>query len=106
PSITAPISAGSDVAAWVKSGATDAAQRVGMSQKSSGPVLRITVRQIAISENVARRSGFEGRISITAELARKGGGTCWQDRFEGASENYGYSGSAENYQETLNHALD
>jgi hypothetical protein len=25
---------------------------------------------------------------------------------EGSSENYGYAGSIENYQETLNHALD
>ena len=106
PSISAPISASSDVTAWVKTGASDAAQRVGISQKSNGPVLRITVRQIVLSEDVARRSGYEGRISISAELVRKGGGTCWQDRFEGASENYGYSGTAENYQETLNHALD
>jgi len=106
PSISAPISASSDVATWVKAGAADAAQRVGISQKSSAPVLRITVRQIVLSENVARRSGYEGRISITAELVRKGDGVCWQDRFEGSSENYGYSGTAENYQETLNHALD
>ena len=106
PSIFAPISASSDVRAWVKAGAAEATQRVGISQKSSGPVLRITVRQIVVSEDVARRSGYEGRISISAELKRKSGGVCWQDRFEGASENYGYSGTAENYQETLNHALD
>ena len=106
PSISAPISASSDVAAWVKAGAADAAQRVGISQKSSGAVLWITVRQIVLSENVARRSGYEGRISITAELVRKGDGVCWQDRVEGSSENYGYSGTPENYQETLNHALD
>jgi hypothetical protein len=43
---------------------------------------------------------------ISAELVRKGGGVCWQDHVEGASENYGYSGTAANYQETLNHALD
>ena len=106
PSITAPISAGSDVAAWVKTGAAAAVQQVGISQKSGGPVLRITVRQINVSEDVARRSGFEGRIILAVELARRGGGTCWQDQTEGTSENYGYSGRADNYQETLNHALD
>jgi hypothetical protein len=47
-----------------------------------------------------------GRIVLSAELVRKGGGVCWQDRTEGASENYGYSGATDNYQETLNHALD
>jgi len=74
--------------------------------KSGAPVLRLSVRQIMTSENIARRSGFEGRILISAELVRKGGGVCWQDRVEGSSENYGYSGGTENYQETLNHALD
>ncbi len=106
PSITAPLSTASDVAGWMKAGAVNAAQRVGINQKAGGATLRITVRQIAVSENVARRSGFEGRLLISAELLRKGGGVCWQDRIEGTSENYGYSGSNENYEETLNHALD
>ncbi len=106
PSITAPVTASSDVAAWVKAGAAAAAQRAGINQTAGGAVLRLSVRQIATSENVARRSGFEGRIVLSAELVRKGGGVCWQDRTEGTSENYGYSGAVDNYQETLNHALD
>jgi hypothetical protein len=106
PSTTAQVSVSSDVKAWVRSGAEASVQRVGIQQKPTGAVLRLTVRQITTNENVARRSGYEGRVLISAELARKGGGTCWQDRIEGASENYGYSGTVENYQETLNHALD
>jgi len=106
PSITAPVSAASDVRVWVRAGAEASAQRVGIRQNPGGPVLRLTIRGINTSEDVARRSGYEGRILISAELARRSGGICWQDRFEGASENYGYSGTADNYQETLNHALD
>lgn len=106
PSITAPLSTSSDVAGWMKAGAVNAAQRAGINQTAGGPILRLTVRQITVAENVARRSGFEGRLLISAELVRKGGGVCWQDRIEGTSENYGYSGANENYQETLNHALD
>ena len=106
PAITAPVTASSDVAAWVRAGASAAAQRVGINQTSGGPILRLSVRQIMTSENVARRSGYEGRIVLSAELVRRGGGVCWQDRTEGASENYGYSGAVDNYQETLNHALD
>ncbi len=106
PSITAPLTTSSEVAGWARAGAAEAAQKSGIPQKTSGPILRITVRQIVVSENVARRSGFEGRIQIAAELLRKGGGICWQDQFEGTSENYGYSGRNDNYQETLNHALD
>jgi hypothetical protein len=106
PSITAPIDTGSEVAAWVRTGATSATQRAGIKEKKNGPVLRITVRQINLNENVARRSGYDGRIVLSVQLTRRGGGVCWEEQIEGASENYGYSGSAENYQETLNHALD
>ena len=106
PSVTAPLTTSSEVPVWVKTGAAGAAQRAGIKETASAPILRLTVRQIGVSENVARRSGFEGRIEISAELVRKGGATCWQDRFEGTSENYGYSGQNDNYQETLNHALD
>ena len=107
PSVSAPVSVSSDVAAWVRDGATETARQAGITLKKSGaPVLRLTVRQITTSENIARRSGYEGRIVISAELARKSGGNCWQDRVEGSSENYGYSGTTDNYQETLNHALD
>src|SRR5436190_16238099 len=80
PSVTAPVSASSDVKGWIRSGAEASVQRVGIKQKATGPVLRLNVRQIVTSENVARRSGYEARIVITAELVRKGGGTCWQDR--------------------------
>jgi len=106
PSITAPVSTSSDVAAWVRTGALETLRRAGVAQNATGPVLRLIVRQIVTTEDVARRSGYEGRILLTAELRRKGGSTCWQDKIEGASENYGYSGTADNYQETLNHSLD
>ncbi len=96
----------SDVADWVRSGAEDALRRAGASVgKSGAPTLRLTVDQINTSENVLHRSGYEGRIVMTAELT-KGGTSCWKDRLDGFAENYGYAGSIQNYQETLNHALD
>ena len=106
PSITAPVSVSSDVAAWVRTGTLETLRNAGIADSANGPVLRLTVRQIVTTEDVARRSGYEGRIILTAQLRRKGGNPCWQGNIEGASENYGYSGTAENYQETLNHALD
>ena len=106
PSVTAAVSTSSDVAAWVRTGATETLRRAGIAHSTNGPVLRLTVRQIVTTEDVARRSGYEGRILIRAELRGRGGNSCWQDKIEGSSENYGYSGTAENYQETLNHALD
>jgi hypothetical protein len=45
-------------------------------------------------------------MTITAALVNASGRTCWQESFNSSAENYGYAGSVENYQETLNHALD
>jgi uncharacterized lipoprotein YajG len=103
---SAAVTTTSDVADWVRSGAEDALRRAGASLgKSGAPTLRLTVDQINTTENVLHRSGYEGRIVMSAELT-KGGTSCWKDRLDGFAENYGYAGSIENYQETLNHALD
>jgi hypothetical protein len=105
-SAPAAVTTTSDVAEWVRSGASDALRRAGANvTKSGAPVLRLTVDQINTTENVLHRSGYEGRIVIGAELT-KDGTSCWKDRLDGFAENYGYAGSIENYQETLNHALD
>jgi hypothetical protein len=104
----APVTAASDVAAWVRAGAMEVLKQSGVSLgKPGAPVLRIAIEQIRTNENVVHRSGYDGRIMISGKLSKKGGGSvCWSDRADGESENYGYAGSVENYQETLNHALD
>jgi uncharacterized lipoprotein YajG len=103
----AEVTAASDVAEWVQTGAVEALKRAGaMSTKSNAATLNLSVESIVTSENVLHRSGYEGRIVISAELSGSNGASCWKERLEGFSENYGYSGSVENYQETLNHALD
>ncbi len=61
---------------------------------------------IRTSENIWHRSGYEAKIARSARLRSPSGKTCWEGSAEGASNNYGYFGSIENYQETLNGALD
>lgn len=100
----AAVTTTSDVAEWVKTGADAALARAGVAN-GRGPELELRVEQITTSENVLHRSGYEGRITLAAEV-RSGGAACWKGRVEGYAENYGYAGSTENYQETLNHALD
>jgi len=105
-SATAAVTTTSDVADWVRNGASDALRLAGANVgKPGAPTLRLSVDQINTTENVLHRSGYEGRIVMSAELTR-GGTSCWKDRLDGFAENYGYAGSIENYQETLNHALD
>lgn len=104
---TAPVTAASDVAAWVRSGLENCLKQGGVAVgKAGGPVLRVTVDSIKTDESVFHRAQYDGRIMLTAQLIAAGGSSCWKEQVDGFSENYGYAGSAENYQETLNHALD
>ncbi|HUP48780.1 MAG TPA: hypothetical protein VNA04_08310 [Thermoanaerobaculia bacterium] len=102
------VTAGGDVAAWVRSGVDVALRRARMNVGAAArPALVITVEQVWTEESVYRRAEYDGRVVLLAELRTpRGGGACWRERVDGFAENYGYAGSAENYQETLNHALD
>jgi len=104
---TADVTTTASITDWVRSGAAAMYQRGNVSMAASGrPSLHLRIDQIATNENVLHRAGYDGRVVISAELRGSGGNVCWKDRVEGASENYGYAGSVDNYNETLNHALD
>ena len=102
----ASVTASTDIAGWVRDGVESALKRAGVGSNAGGPILHVTIDQITTSENVLHRAGYEGRVILSAELRGANGQTCWKDRADGFAENYGYAGSVENYQETLNHALD
>jgi hypothetical protein len=102
----AAVTTTSDVPAWVTAGVESAVKRAGVAMKAGAPVLAIAIDQITTSENVLHRSGYEAHISVSAELRSANGTSCWKGHADGSAENYGYAGSTENYQETLNHALD
>jgi len=107
PSAVAPVTASTDIAAWVREGFESTLEHAGAHVGGKGSVLHVRIEQITTNENVLHRAGYDGRIALSLELLPPGGGpACWSDRAEGSSENYGYAGSIENYQETLNHALD
>jgi uncharacterized lipoprotein YajG len=107
PGAVAAVTASTDIAAWVKEGFESTLQKAGVPVAGKGSVLHVRVDLITTNENVLHRSGYDGRIALSLELLpAAGGAACWSDRAEGSSENYGYAGSIENYQETLNHALD
>jgi uncharacterized lipoprotein YajG len=104
-----PVTASSDVSEWLRTGVEEALRTNGVSLARSGaPVLRIEIERIRTFENVYRRAGYEARISLSAAIAAQGetDSACWIRQSNGHAENYGYAGTAENYEETLNHALD
>ncbi len=103
----ADVTAVSDVASWAEAGAEEIVRRSGIELGTSGASsLRLSIQRIAMVENVYRRAGYEARIAVDAELVNAVEQSCWQGHAEESASNYGYEGSVENYQETLNHALD
>ena len=103
---TAEVNASSDAAGWVHEGVQSFLTQNGINIGSRGPRLEVSLDSLSTSENVWHRSSYRAGIAITAHLQGASGKVCWQNTSQGKGGNYGYSGSNENYQETLNEALD
>jgi hypothetical protein len=104
--LKADVTAASDPAVWVRDGMQSYLSRNGLTPTAGGPKLLIDLRVLRTEENIWHRSGYAAKISLIARLQSASGKTCMEQPVEGKGGNYGYSGSIENYQETLNSALD
>lgn len=78
----------------------------GVTVPGKGPKLLVSIDSLHTSESIWHRSSYDATIAITGRLEASSGKVCWKETTQGMSSNYGYSGSIENYQETLNSALD
>ena len=104
--LKADVTAASDPAVWVHDGMQAFLARHAIDLRPSGPKLLVELRLLRTQENIWHRSGYEANIGLTARLQSPSGKICAEQAVEGKGGNYGYSGSIENYQETLNNALD
>lgn len=104
--LKAEVTAGTDPARWIQFGVEGFLNANGVKITSQGPALILNLESLRTSENIYHRSGYEARIQLGAALKSPSGKVCWQESQDGKAGNYGYSGSIENYQETLNSALD
>ena len=103
----AEVTTDSNVAEWVTSGVMEGLKNSAATLAVEGkPVLHISIEQISTKENVYFAGGYEAHVAISGELLAANGKSCWKDHADGGGENYGHAGSIDNYQETLNHALD
>lgn len=101
PGAVASVTASNDIAAWAKEGFETTLTKAGAPVGTKGSILHVRIEMITTNENVLHRAGYDGRIALALELLPAGGGpACWSDLVEGSSENYGYAGSIENYQES------
>jgi hypothetical protein len=103
--LKAEVSASGDAGSWVEDGVQKYLTQSGIHFQGGGPELALSLDSLRTSESILRRSSYEARIALSSRLQTSAGKSCWQGRIEGASGNYGYSGSIVDYQETLNGAL-
>lgn len=104
--LKADVTAATDPAAWARDGVQTFLGQHGVIVQGSGPKLLVSINAMNTVESIWHRSSYDAHISLTAQLQSPGGRICWKQATDGAADNYGYSGSILNYQETLNDALD
>ena len=94
-----------DAEGWLRQAAEKALELAAIEQDSgSGHTIRVELQSGATDEQVYRQAEYDGKVVIRAAVT--GGGADWSGTKDGFAENYGKPGSAANYQETVNHALD
>jgi hypothetical protein len=104
--LKADVTTPSDVAAWTHDGLQALLSQNGFSLSGTGPVLAVSVDSLRTTESIWHRSSYDARITLSGRLTGPGGKICWNETVQGVGGDYGYSGSIENYQHSLNSALD
>jgi len=104
--LKADVTAANDPAAWVQEGVRSVLLQNGLSAGTDGPQLIISLDSLRTAESIWHRSTYDARVVLTGRLQTASGRTCWKETVQGTASTYGYSGSIENYQQTLNSALD
>lgn len=104
--LKADVMPGSDPRAWVGDGVQGLLGQNGVIFAGGGPRLVISIDSLHTTESIWHRASYEAQVALTGQLWSPSGRPCWQGTGAGKAGNYGYAGSVENYQDTLNSALD
>jgi hypothetical protein len=94
-----------DTEAWLRAGVDNALRMAAIEEDAaSGHTVHVELGAVTTDESVYRQAEYDGKVVVDARVT--GGGADWSASKEGFAENYGRPGSNENYQQTVNHALD
>ena len=104
--LKADVTLGSDPVPWVQEGVQHILGQNGVVFQGRGPALLVWVNSLRTTESIWHRSSYDAQVSLVAQLQSPSGKICWQGTGTGSAGDYGYPGSIEDYQETLNSALD
>lgn len=104
--LKADVSAGGDPTTWVRDGVHNVLTQNGVRDGGGGPALAVAIDTVQTTESIWHRCSYGATVALTGQLTSAAGKSCFKQTGSGKSVNYGYSGSIENYQETLNEALE
>jgi hypothetical protein len=104
--LKAEVSAGSDPAAWARDGVLAVLAQNGVTGQGVAPQLVVAIETLRTTETIWHRGSYAAQMTMSGWLRSPSGRICWQGTGSGSGGNYGYAGSIEDYQETLNSALD
>ena len=102
--LTAKVTTNSDVSQYVQSGVQAVMAQNGLTL-GRGPTLSLALNSLNTTETVWHRAGYDAHIALAAKLTSASGKVCWNETIQGRGGNYGYSGSIQNYQQTVDEAL-
>jgi hypothetical protein len=108
PAVDYPIKMTGDQTAYVRSALEANLKRAG--NPGPGPTattLALTVDQLYLEEKTYANAEFSGGVGFEVVVNVANSPTpCWKGQITGGGTNYGKIGKTENYQETLNRALE
>ena len=104
--LKADVTAGGDPTAWVRDGVQGLLAENGVSFQGGGPKLAVSIDTLHTTESIWHRASYGADVALSGQLLATSGQACWKGTGGGSSSDYGYAGSIEDYQETLNEALD
>ena len=108
PDVVYPIQMQGDAAAYVRSALEANFKRAGSpAGGQSTSTLAATLVKLSLEERTYHNAEFSGEVGLDLVLNNSSSpAPCWKGRISGSGANYGKAGNPENYQETLNRALE
>lgn len=104
--LKAEVSAGGDPAAWALDGIVGLLTQNGVIVQNGAPQLLVAIDTLRTTESIWHRASYSAQVTMSGRMVARSGRVCWQGTGTGEGGDYGYAGSIQNYQETLNAALD